>query len=38
MIINAGMSKYNNKEILETAKDIRAFKIAQEDNIKEAFK
>ncbi len=38
MIINAGISKYNNKEILETAKDIRAFKIAQEDNIKEAFK
>lgn len=38
MIVNAGLNKYNNKEILNTAKDIRAFKIAQEDNIKESFK
>lgn len=38
MVVNAGVSKYNNKEILETAKDIRAFKIAQEDSIRESFK
>lgn len=33
MIINAGFNEYDNDEILNTALDLRAYKIAQEQNI-----
>lgn len=36
--LNAGLSKYDYKEIKDTAKEIRAFTIAQEENILEAYR
>ena len=36
--INSGLSKYDLKEIMDTALEMRAFTIAQEENILEAFK
>lgn len=33
MAVNAGLSPYDNKEILDTALDLRAYTIAQEENI-----
>ena len=36
--INSGLGKYSFGEITETAMEMRAFRIAQEENIVEAFR
>lgn len=38
MVVNAGLSPYDTKEILETALDLRAYTIAQEEDVKSILK